>query len=119
MKTLEALKCIDDGKKMRKIEWKEGKYIHKNDNGDIRWYNGMFYYSEFNFNDEWEEYQEIPKDVEYFVSMLIDRDGEFFGCKGIYCTKCPLNTKGMSCILDAANELIAELKDKEGKHNEV
>ena len=119
MKTLEALKYIDNGKKMRKIQWEEGEYIHKNDNGDIKWHNDLFYYSEFNFNDEWEEYQEIPKDVEYFISMLINRDGKFFSCRGIYCTTCPLRSEGMSCMLDVANELITKFKDKEGKHNEI
>lgn len=119
MKTLEALKCIDNGKKMRLIEWGNDYYIHKNNKGNIVWQDGLLYSISINFNDEWEEYKEMPKDVEYFVSILTNRDGKFFSCRGIYCTTCPLRSDVMSCVLDAANELITKFKDKEGKHNEI
>lgn len=78
MKYWEAMKLIDEGKKVKHKSWADGCYIYKDDLGNVVCADGeqyveTFYYS---FNDyHWEIYddrKEAPQSLKNLFNVLLD-----------------------------------------------
>ena len=68
MKTWEAIKALENGKKVRYESWEEGKYLYVSDNV-IVWYNGLAIDPDtiMTLKDGWQiyiEYIEPPEKIE-------------------------------------------------------
>lgn len=112
MKTLEALKCINDGKRMRKIRWREGYYVYKNNEGNLTTWNGSLYHLGINFNDEWEEYDNrfpIAKEWKDLYKAVKSING-IFECDSD-CGNCILGDVEVSCQNLNMEAFIEELEN--------
>lgn len=106
MKYWEAMKSIDEGKKVRHKSWADGCYICKNDLGDVvnsddDPYVEIFIYS---FNDyHWEIYddrKEAPQSLKNLAKALIDYYADDFAYG-----KIDVLTNKLFFELDALNEI--------------
>ena len=86
MKYWEAMKSIDEGKKVRHKSWADGCFIYKDDLGNVVCADGEFYGEIFNysFNDcHWEIYddrKEVPQSLKNLFNALKDYLYDDFSC---------------------------------------
>ena len=74
MKFWEAMKALEEGKKVRKKDWDEWKYLHLNDSNCIINEVGMYVCINLIYiNDDWEIYN---KDFGEFVKGIEEMDLE-------------------------------------------
>lgn len=72
MKLWEAMKAMEEGKKIRKTDWDEYQYIQLNNNNCVINEAGLFsYFNLTHVNDEWEIYEE-KKEVDPRFKELYD-----------------------------------------------
>ena len=69
MKYSEAMKLLNEGKKVRRVEWVDSMYIYKNEEGRMMDNDGI-YYSTSILTGEWEEYIEPTDNMK--IQKLID-----------------------------------------------
>lgn len=111
MNILEALKLVQEGKKVRKNWWVNDSYIYMNSVGDVIWSSGEPYKSPLNLVDTWEEYKEMPKDVKLLVDFVdsIDKSSEL-SCDDFDCKDCKLHVPGQSkCLLTMMQSTLSYL----------
>lgn len=111
MNILEALKLVQEGKKVRKDWWEKENYIYKDDRGDLVWCTGEPYKSPINFVETWEEYKEMPKGVKLLVDFVdsIDKSSEL-SCDDFDCKDCKLHVPGQSkCLLTMMQSTLSYL----------
>lgn len=77
MKFWEAMKAMEEGKKVRKVNWEDEAYIYINENSEIR-DNEDFYPALYCINEEWEIYddrKEVDPRFKEFYHYLKDENG--------------------------------------------
>lgn len=75
MKLSEAIKALEDGKKVRKNYWYKGDHLWMKDSDSLEWEDGQKYeLSNYDFIEEWEIYNEPKRKIKRWLWAWKNRD---------------------------------------------
>lgn len=103
LKTWEAIKALEEGKKVRKNSWEMKEYIYLDKYGNIIQENGSDYELDCIYKeDEWEIYEkvkkEMPKEFEGLKYLLASINN--MNCDKQNCDNCPLGIDNCNTLDD-------------------
>ncbi len=120
MKTWEAIKALEEGKKVRHSKWHETEYIYMDENKNIiEKGNFEFVFTRFNSSGGWEIYEETKNKCEDCAYRFKLQTGDIMCCKYARDTKDDMHCKEFEYnepsddYVKAINALVKAIKESE------